>query len=688
MDRSLPPIPAAPPVARRVPTIDVLHGERREDDYSWLRQKGGPEVIAYLEAENAYTDAAMKPTEAFQETLYHEMLGRIKEDDQTVPYRRGGYLYYSRTEKGKQYPIYCRKAGSLDALEAITLDLNALADGHEFLSLGAYALSDDGRRLAYTLDVTGFREYTLYVKDLVSGELLPERVERVSTVAWAADPDVLFYVVEDHAKRPYRLHRHRLGEPVAGAPLLYEEADELFRLHVWRSRSRAYLFAQSRSFTSAEARYLGATTPTGEWRMIAAREKDHEYDVEHGGDVFYIRTNGGDRRNFRLVTTAVDDPGRWTEIVAHRDDVMLEELDVFAHHYVLHERENGLIRLRVVDRRDGTGHHVEFPEPTYEVDEETNAEFDTPTYRFRYQSLITPASVFDYDMVGRRLTLLKETEVLGGYDRTRYRSERVLATAPDGTPVAISLVFRPDADGAGPRPLLLAGYGAYGIPYPVMFSSNRLSLLDRGVTVAIAHVRGGGEGGKRWHDAGRMMAKRNTFTDFAAAADFLVAAGYTARDRLVIEGGSAGGLLIGAVLNLRPDLCHAAILRVPFVDVINTMLDETLPLTVGEFEEWGNPKVDEHYAYMKTYCPYTNLTRQAYPTILVRTSINDSQVMYWEPAKYVARLRTLKTDDRALLFKIDMGAGHGGPSGRYDFLREVSFDYAFVLSQLGRAPLG
>jgi oligopeptidase B len=688
MDGFLPPSPVAPPLARRVPRVETLHGERREDDYHWLRRKDDPEVVAYLEAENAHTDALMKPTQAFQEALYREMLGRIKEDDQTVPYRRGPYFYYSRTETGKQYPIYCRMAGSVQAAEEVTLDLNQLAVGHEYLSLGTYAVSDDGRWLAYTLDVTGFREYTLYVKDLTAGTLLPERVERVSTVAWAADPGVLFYVVEDHAKRPYRLHRHRLGDPVVEAPLVCEETDELFRLHVWRSRSRAYLFAASRSFTSAEVRYLPAATPAGPWQTIAVREKDHEYDVEHGGDVFYIRTNGSGCRNFRLVTAPVDAPGRWTEVVPHREDVMLEDLQVFARHYVLHERQDGLIRLRVTDRRAGTSHHAEFPESTYDVEDETNAEYDTTAYRFRYQSLVTPASVFDYDMDRRTLTLLKQTQVLGGYDRTHYRSERVFATATDGTRVPISLVFRPDTGGDGPRPLLLAGYGAYGIPYPVTFSSNRLSLLDRGVTVAIAHVRGGGEGGKRWHDAGRMMAKRNTFTDFVAAADFLVAGGYTARDRLVIEGGSAGGLLIGAVLNLRPDLCHAAVLRVPFVDVINTMLDESLPLTVGEFEEWGNPKIPEQYAYMKSYCPYTNLGPRAYPAILVRTSINDSQVMYWEPAKYVARLRTLKTDDRPLLFKIDMGAGHGGPSGRYDFLREVAFDYAFVLAQLGRAPAG
>jgi oligopeptidase B len=421
--------------------------------------------------------------------------------------------------------------------------------------------------------------------------------------------------------------------------------------------------------------------------MLHAREKDHEIDVDHGGDFFYLRTNGEGRRNFRLVRVPVADPSRerWEELVAHRDDVMLEDVDVFARHYVTQERVDGLVRLRVTPLGDGVAHDVEFPEPTYDVASEPNAEFVTTEYRFRYQSLVTPSSVYDYDLVERRLTLRKRTEVLGGYDPSRYRSERLHATAPDGTRVPISLVARVDTPRDGSTPMLLTGYGAYGIPYPVMFSSARLSLLDRGVSFAIAHVRGGGELGKRWHDAGRMLAKRNTFTDFIAVAEFLGRAGYTAADRLVVEGGSAGGLLIGAVINMRPECVHAAVLRVPFVDVINTMLDESLPLTVGEFEEWGNPKIPEHYFYMKSYCPYTNLAPRAYPAVLVRTSLNDSQVMYWEPAKYVARLRAVKTDDHVLLFKIDMGAGHGGPSGRYDALHETAFDYTFVLSLLDRA---
>jgi oligopeptidase B len=658
----------------------------RVDDYHWMREKDSPEVTAYLTAENAYTDAVMKPTVAFQEALYAEMLARIKEDDQTVPYRLRGYFYYSRTEKGRQYPILCRKAGGLEAPEQVMLDLNRLAEGHPFLALGAATVSDDGRRLAYTTDVTGFREYTLHVKDLETGALLPDRVEKVSAVAWAADDQTLFYVTEDEAKRPYRLYRHRLG--TAEADLLHEETDALFRFHVGRSRSRAYLFLVAGSFTSTEVRYLHAADPGGAWRMLLPREKDHEYQVEHGvgaeGELFYIRTNRGGLRNFRLVTSPVADPhpDRWRELIAHRPDVMLEDLDVFAGHYVVHEREDGLIRLRVSDAASGASHHVQFPEPTYELGADANAEFEASAYRLRYQSLITPASVFDYDIAERRLRLLKQTEVLGGYDPARYVTERIHATAADSTRVPISLVRPVDARRDGSSPMLLAGYGAYGSPYPVTFSSNRLSLLDRGVSVAIAHVRGGGELGKRWHDEGRMMNKRNTFTDFVAAADFLCASGYTRRDRLIIEGGSAGGLLIGAVLNLRPDCCSAAVLRVPFVDVITTMLDESLPLTVGEFEEWGNPKIREQYEYMRSYCPYTNLAPRPYPALLVRTSLHDSQVMYWEPAKFVARLRALGTAVVPPLFKVNLEAGHGGASGRYDHLREIAFDYAFILTHL------
>ena len=672
-----------PPVAKRVPRVAEVHGDRLADDYYWLREKDNPEVTAYLHAENAYTDAVMKDTDAFQQALYAEMLARIKEDDVSVPFRRGRHFYYSRTETGKQYPIYCRKLESLDAVEQIVLDLNVLAAGHPFFSLGAYTVSDDGRWLAYSTDVTGFREYTLVIKDLDTDTRLDVRVEKVSSVAWPADPTLLFYATEDDAKRPYRVWRHRLRTDTR--ELVYEEDDALFRVGVARSRSLAWLFLASRSFQSSEWRCLPATSVDGSWRLIQPREKEHEYDVDHRGDRFWIRTNGGGRRNFRLVTAPVDDPSadHWREEIAHREEVMLEELDLFAHHAVVHEREDGLIRLRVMDLGAGGSHHVAFPEPTYEVSADANAEFAVRTYRFRYQSLVTPASVYDYAMDTRELTLLKQTPVLGGYDPAQYRSERRYAIAADGVRVPISLVHRADAPPDATRPMLLTGYGAYGLPYPVTFSSSRLSVLDRGISFAIAHIRGGGEGGKRWHDAGRLKNKPNTFTDFIAVADHLVAHHYTAHDRLVIEGGSAGGLLIGAVLNRRPDVAAAAVLRVPFVDVINTMLDESLPLTIGEFEEWGNPKERDYYDVITTYCPYTNLAPRRYPRMLIKTSLHDSQVMYWEPAKYVARLRFV-APETALIFKINMAAGHGGASGRYDYLREIAFDYAFILTTLGR----
>jgi oligopeptidase B len=679
--------PAEPkaPVARRQPRVDTVHGERRVDDYFWLREKTDPGVAAYLEAENAYADALMKPTEAFQDALYKEMLGRIKETDVNVPYRKGEYFYYSRTEQGKQYPIHCRKKGSLEAPEQVTLDLNRLAEGQKFMSLGAYVVSDDGRLLAYSTDNTGFRQYTLQVKDLASGELLPTRVEKVGSVAWAADDKTLFYTVEeDKTKRQYRLYRHELGG--ADHALVHEEKDEAFSIGVGRTRSRRFLILGIGSLTTSEARYLPADQPAAEWKPVAPRVAEREYDVEHHGELFYIRVNDTGR-NFRLVTAPVANPApeSWKELLPHRPDVMVEGIDCFRHHCVVQEREGGLPQLRISDLRSGETHRMAFPEPAYSVGLSANAEFDTATLRYAYQSLVTPSSIFDYDMEKRSATLLKEQPVLGGYDRTQYQSERIHATASDGVRVPVSLVYRKGARRDGSSPLYLYAYGSYGFPMPITFSSNRLSLLDRGVVFAIAHIRGGGEMGKPWHDDGRMLKKKNTFTDFIAVAEHLIEQKFTASDRLVIEGGSAGGLLMGAVSNMRPDLFKAVVSKVPFVDVINTMLDASLPLTVGEFEEWGNPKNKPEYDYMKSYCPYTNLAPKRYPAMLVKTSFNDSQVMYWEPAKYVARLRTLKQDRNPLLLKTNMAAGHGGASGRYDFLREVAFDYAFVLTQLGLA---
>ncbi|HKQ58753.1 MAG TPA: S9 family peptidase [Candidatus Eisenbacteria bacterium] len=671
-----------PPVARKVPRVETLHGDRRVDDYFWLRQKSDPEVIRYLEAENAYTTEMSRGTEPFQETLYKEMLARIKQTDLSVPYRLRGYYYYSRTEEGKQYPIQCRKKGSLEAPEEVVLDLNELAKGHAFLGLGAYTVSDDDQRLAFSLDTTGFRQYTLHVKDLTTGQWGPERVDEVGSVVWAADNATLFYTVEDPAKRQYRLYRHTLGAPHDGDVLVYEEKDERFELDARRSLSRAYIFLETESHTASEVRVLPADRPADAFRLIAAREKDHEYYIEHHGDRFFIRTNQG-APNFRLVSAPVADPGKahWTEVLPHRKDVMLSGMTFFANHYVLVEREGGLPQLRITDFRSGASHRIAFPEPVYSATSGANPEYETTTFRYGYQSFITPSSIYDYDMDSRDAKLLKRTEVLGGFDPSRYESERLWATASDGTRIPISVVYRKGLAHDGSAPMLLNGYGSYGISQNATFNSNRLSLIDRGVVFAIAHVRGGGEMGKPWHEQGRMMHKKTTFTDFIAVAEHLIAQKYTARDRLVIQGGSAGGLLMGAVTNMRPDLFKAVIAEVPFVDVINTMNDASLPLTVGEFEEWGNPKIKAEYDYIKTYCPYTNTIAKAYPSMLVKTSLNDSQVMYWEPAKWVAKLRALKTDRNPLLFRINMGAGHGGSSGRYDALREVAFNYAFILSQ-------
>jgi oligopeptidase B len=672
----------APPIAERRPKVEILHGERRQDDYFWLREKTNPQVTAYLEAENAYAEQVMAPAKQLRESLYREMLARIKQTDLTVPFRIGKHLYYSRTEEGKQYPIHCRRKDAPGAAEEVLLDLNRMAEGHTFMAIGDQAVSDDGNLLAYTTDTTGFRVYTLHVKDLRTGEILPDTAEDVGSLAWAADNRTLFYTTKDAAKRPHRLWRHALGS--ARDDLVHEEKDEMFVVDVERTRSREYVLLSLESHTTSEVRCLPAARPDAAFTTIAERRHGREYDVDHRGDIFYIRVNDTGR-NFRLVIAPVAGGGEagWKEVVPHRPDVMLVGVDLFKDHMVAWERRGGLPEVHVTDLRAGASHAVAFPEPVYSVFPSNNHEWDTRLLRYSYQSLVTPASIFDYDMDARTAALLKQQEVLGGYDPARYESRRLHATAKDGTKVPVSLVFRKGLRQDGSAPLHLYGYGAYGSTVSAQFSPNRLSLLDRGFVAAMAHVRGGGEMGKPWHDQGRMMNKMNTFTDFIAVAEFLVAERYTSPDRLVIEGGSAGGLLMGAVANMRPDLLRAVVNHVPFVDVVNTMNDPSLPLTVGEFEEWGNPKNEAEYAYMRRYCPYSNIGAKAYPAMLVKTSLNDSQVMYWEPAKYVAKLRALKTDSNPLLLVTNMGAGHGGASGRYDRLREIALDYAFMLREVG-----
>jgi len=663
-----------------------------EDDYGWLREKEAVEVTTYLDAENAYAEAMMAPLGELRDKLYQEMLSHIKQTDISVPYRDGGWWYYSRTEEGLQYPVHCRKVDGPGAPKAgeeqVILDGNALAQGHSFMAIGGTDVTDDGRWLAYSVDHTGFRQYTLHIKDLTTGEVLAGEVERVGSVVWAADNRTLFYTVEDEEqKRQHQLWRHLLGSSHSDDVLVIEEPDERFNLGAGRTRDGKFLILEAGSHTTTEARFLAADDPTGAWALVAEREDEHEYSIDHRNGLWFIRTNDAGR-NFRLVTAPVDSPGRehWSEVIPHRPEVMLEDVDLFAAFFVACEREDGLPRLRLWNFDGDTAirsNEIRFPEPVYSAFPHVNREFDTRKFRYSYQSLVTPSSVYEYDLDSGDSTLLKQVEVPGGFERELYASERVFATAEDGVKVPVSLVYRKDKRAAGRNALYVYGYGSYGYSLPIGFNANRLSLLDRGVVMAYAHIRGGGDLGKPWHDAGKMLVKRNTFTDFVTAVEYLTAKGYGDPARVAIEGGSAGGLLMGAVTNLKPDIFRVVLSHVPFVDVMNTMLDASLPLTVPEYEEWGDPNEAEYFHYMLSYSPYDNLKPGSYPAMLVKTSLHDSQVMYWEPAKYVAKLRTLKTNDHPLLLVTNMEAGHGGASGRYDYLKEIAFDYAFLLKELG-----
>ena len=699
----------SPPVARPNRTETLLHGVTLIDDYAWLRDKESPETTAYLEGENTYAEAFMAPVSGLREQLYNEMLSHIKQTDVSVPYRDGSYWYYSRTEEGLQYPIYCRKSGTpagpdADAAEEVILDGNILAEALPFFAIGAMDITDDGRWLAYTTDTTGFRQYTLRIKNLQTGNTLDGTVERVGSVCWAANNrspqrqdlvdgvvnHCLFYTVEDEQqKRQYQLWRHGCGMQHRDDVLVYQDDDERFNLAAGRTRDGKYLVLESGSHTTTEFQVLRADDPTGQFTLIAPREDEHESYVDHRTGHWFIRTN--DRgRNFRLVTAPVDKPGRehWTELIAQRDAIMLEDIDLFAGFFVACEREDGLPRLRLWSFKGESADaapaaEISFPEPAYSAHPHINRIFVTTTFRYAYQSLVSPSSVFEFDVKTGDSTLLKQQEIPGGFDREKYASERMHATAPDGVQVPISVVYRRDKREPAKNPLYVYGYGSYGYSLPLSFSSSRLSLLDRGVVMAYAHIRGGGDLGKPWHDAGKMLVKRNTFSDFITAVEHLTASGYGDPKRVAIEGGSAGGLLMGAVTNMRPDLFRAVVSHVPFVDVMSTMLDATLPLTVPEYEEWGDPNEEEYFRYMLSYSPYDNLKPAEYPSMLVKTSLHDSQVMYWEPAKYVAKLRTLKKDNNPLLLYTNLKAGHGGASGRYDYLKEIAFDYAFLLRELG-----
>ena len=674
----------SPPVARAVPRVEVVHGETRVDDYYWMRDRNDPEVVAYLDAENRHTESVMRHTEGLQERLYQELRRRIKETDLSVPERVDNYLYYTRTEAGGQYPIFCRKADGLGAVEEVLLDQNPLASEHRYFRVGAIEVSPDHRRLAYSVDTTGAEEFTLFIKDLSTGDLLAETIRNASSrIAWANDSRTLFYATLDDARRPCRLHRHEVGTNPAEDVQVFYEPDASFYLDISRTRSRQYLLLDLSSHSTTEVWFVSADDPAAPFRVIQPRCSGIEYTVTHHGNRFFITTNDA-APNFRLVEAPVETPSReyWSPVLPYRPGVKLDGTDAFRQHLVIYEREGGLTCIRVLDLTTGAEHPIPFPEPVYTVRAHPNPEFNTTVLRFSYTSLVTPNSVVEYDLNQHTWTVQKQTEV-GGYDPSHYRSARLTVTAPDGVQVPISLVYRTPWNGSSARPLLLSGYGAYGLSYDPVFSSNTLSLLDRGFVVAIAHVRGGEELGRQWYEGGRLLNKRSSFTDFIAAAEHLVAEGYTAPDRLVINGGSAGGLLIGAVTNLRPDLFRAVLAEVPFVDVINTMLDATLPLTVIEYDEWGNPHDAAAYSYIRSYSPYDNVEARDYPHILVTAGLNDPRVAYWEPAKWTAKLRALKTDNNRLLLRTNMGAGHGGASGRYDLLRETAFKYAFILDVLG-----
>jgi oligopeptidase B len=675
----------SPPIAEKFPHCLSIHNDERIDPYYWMRDRTDSKVIAYLEAENAYTEAIMQPTEGLQKALYDEMLGRIKETDLSVPYRKDDYYYYSRTEEGKAYPIYCRKQGSLEAPEEVLLDQNALAEGHDFFSLGVMQVSPDHQLLAYSADTAGSELYTLFFLDLSTRQLYPENIpETYYSFAWANDSKTVFYTQVDAANRPFKLFRHTVGTSVEADVLVYHEQDDAYFLGVDKTRSEAYILLSLDSKVTSEVHFLDANDPHSEFRLIQGRSQGMEYGVEHHGDSFYIVTND-DAVNFKLVKAPVVSPSKdhWQTIIPHRDDVLLSGVSTFVDHLVIYERQGGLPTVRVQKLSTGDEHALSFPEPTYSVWEGANPEFHTNILRFSYSSMVTPSSVFDYNLDTQERELKKETEVLGGYDRSQYASEWIMATAPDGTAVPISLVYRRGTEKNGQNPLLLTGYGSYGASYPVSFSSNRLTLLNRGVVIAIAHIRGGSEMGRNWYETGKFLHKKNTFTDFIACAEHLIKAGWTERDRLAITGGSAGGLLMGAVVNARPDLFKAVVADVPFVDVVTTILDPSLPLSVMEWEEWGNPNDKVYYDYMKSYSPYDNVEAKDYPAMLITGGLNDSRVSYWEPAKWTAKLRDLKTDSNLLLLKTNMGAGHGGASGRYESLKELAFDYAFLLNQWG-----
>ncbi len=679
-------IAAVAPSAERRPHEMEAHGDVRSDDYYWMRDREDPAVVAYLEAENEYTEAMTAHTLGLRETLFEEMKGRVRPDDSSVPYRLRDYWYYDRFEEGDEYPIYCRRRGDMEAPEEVMLDSNELAEGEEYFSIRSAQVSSGQDILGFAIDTVGRRKYDLRFKDLASGELLPETIREVTgNYAWAEDGKTLLYARQDpDTLRSYQIWRHTLGADPAQDALVYEEADPEFSVFVWKSRSRRLLILGSFQTLSTEMRVVDAEAPATPPRVVLPREADHEYSIDHYDGQLWIRTNW-QAPNFRLMRapeSATDRDG-WIEVIPHRDDVLLEQVELFAGHLVVSERSDGLVRLRIRPWRGGEEHYLDFGEPAYLARLEGNAEPDTTRLRYVYSSLTTPKSTYDYDMVSRERELLKRDEVLGDFDPANYGTERLWVTARDGVRVPVSLVYRLPFESDAPRPLLLYGYGSYGASIDAAFRADRLSLIDRGFVYAIAHVRGGEELGRSWYEQGKLLHKTNTFTDFIDCADHLVAEGYADPDRVFAMGGSAGGLLMGAVVNLRPELWRGVIAAVPFVDVVTTMLDESIPLTTSEYDEWGDPREEEYYRYMLAYSPYDNVEAKEYPPLLVTTGLHDSQVQYWEPAKWVAKLRATKTDTHPLLLRTDMEAGHSGQAGRLERFEEAAFWYAFLLDQAG-----
>ncbi|MCZ0938959.1 MAG: S9 family peptidase [Caldilineaceae bacterium] len=689
-----------PPVATVQTVTHRNHGDERVDQYYWLRERDNPAVLAYLEAENSYTEAMLAHTEALQQTLYDEMKSRIKETDESVPVAHGGYFYYHREEEGKQYRIYCRKKGSLDADEQVLIDLNLEAEGRDYLRMGSFSVSPDHSLLAFALDTDGSETYTLQVKDLTTGDLLPDRIENTYYgLEWGNDNRTLYYTTLDPALRPHKLHRHRLGDPVSNDEVVYHEEDERFFLRLYKAKSERHIFFALGSAVTSEVYAIDAEDPGGQPFLIQPRVQDMEYFVTHhyrptGEERFLILTNW-EAENFRVMSAPVDAPAKenWQELIPHSAEVMLDHIEPFQDFLVVWERENGLTHIRIQDLQTGaffrgeesSSHRVEQLEPVYTVSRGQNPDFNSQVLRYRYTSLVSPPTVFDYEMANRNRTLRKQDEV-NGYDPAAYTTERIWAYASDGVQVPVSLVYPAELNRDGQNPCLLIGYGSYGMSYDPFFSSNLVSLLQRGFVVAYAHIRGGGEMGRQWKEDGKYLKKKNTFTDFIACAEAIIDCGYTSPRRLAISGRSAGGLLMGAVTNERPDLFAGVVAGVPFVDVVNTMLDANIPLTVIEWEEWGNPADPEYYHYMKSYSPYDNVEAKDYPAILATAGLNDPRVQYWEPAKWVAKLRACKTDDNPLLLKTEMGAGHFSKSGRYDYLEEVALEYAFILDTTDSVP--